>query len=224
MTMTKYLSYWWNKHGWGFIVISSILLLFILWIFNPTKSNASSGASMQNAMEMAFTGNLRRNFENTREIMDQMDRKSNPPQEFIYEEGASKGENMCRKIMEELTGMKFYKTRPDFMRNPVTGVFLELDCYNDSLKLAVEYNGEQHDKYNKFMHQGSMDKFRNQQYRDYIKKTLCKENGVFLIVVPHTIKIPDLKPFLMEKLKPFVNERIKEQQNITSQENNLSLP
>jgi hypothetical protein len=213
MSLTKYCSSWWNKHGWGFLIVSSIFLIFILWIFNPSKSNASSGASVQNAMEVAFTGNLRRNFENTRQIMDQMDRKSNThsQSEFIYEQGASKGENMCRKIMEELTGMKFFKTRPDFMRNPITGVFLELDCYNDSLKLAVEYNGEQHDKYNKFMHQGSMDKFRNQQYRDYIKKTLCKENGVFLIVVPHTIKLQNLKTYLMEKLKPFVNQRIQEQ-------------
>ena len=115
--------------------------------------------------------------------------------------------------MQELTGMKFYKVRPDFMRNPVTGVFLELDCYNDTLKLAVEYNGAQHDKYNKFMHQGSMDKFRNQQYRDYIKKTLCQEHNVYLIVVPHTVKLKDLRPFLVEKLKPYLEERMEIHRN-----------
>ena len=37
---------------------------------------------------------------------------------------------------EELTGRKFYKVRPDFMKDPVTGHFLELDCYNDEFKIS----------------------------------------------------------------------------------------
>ena len=42
-------------------------------------------------------------------------------------------ENECKKIIETLTGKKFYKVRPDFLRNPKTGHNLELDCYNKEL-------------------------------------------------------------------------------------------
>ena len=176
---------------------------------NTEKNNASSDTSMNNAMNLMFGSNLVTNFNNTKQILNQSVNQTQ--NEFIYEDGASKGENECRKIMQELTGMKFHKVRPDFMKNPVTGVFLELDCFNEVLQLAVEYNGAQHDKYNKFMHQGSMDKFRNQQYRDYIKKTLCKENGVYLIVVPHTVKLKELRPYLMNKLQPYLQERLESQ-------------
>ena len=206
MLVSKYISAWWNRNGWTFIFCLSFFLVFILWLTNTGKENASADTDITNVMNYALRNNISKNFENTKKVMDQLERKKN--HEFVYESGASKGENECRRILEEITGMKFYKVRPDFMKNPVTGVFLELDCYNDDLKLAVEYNGAQHDKYNKFMHQGSIDKFRAQQYRDYIKKTLCKENNVYLIVVPHTIKIKDLKKVLIEQQKPYIDQRM----------------
>ena len=198
MLVSKYISAWWNRNGWTFIFCLSFFLVFILWLTNTGKENASADTDITNVMNYALRNNISKNFENTKKVMDQLERKKKL--EFVYESGASKGENECRRILEEITGMKFYKVRPDFMKNPVTGVFLELDCYNDDLKLAVEYNGAQHDKYNKFMHQGSI--------RDYIKKTLCKENNVYLIVVPHTIKIKDLKKFLIEQLKPYIDQRM----------------
>ena len=210
MVFSKLISRWWNRNGWTIVIVFSFLILFILWISNAGKLEASSDTDIQNAMNVMLGTNITSNFESTKTVMNE---KQKTKDSFIYEEGASKGENLCRKIMQELTGMKFYKVRPDFMRNPVTGVFLELDCYNDTLKLAVEYNGAQHDKYNKFMHQGSMDKFRNQQYRDYIKKTLCQEHNVYLIVVPHTVKLKDLRPYLVEKLKPYLEERMEIHRN-----------
>lgn len=210
MVFSKLISHWWNRNGWTIVIVFSFLILFILWLCNAGKLEASSDTDIQNAMNVMLGPNLTSNFENTKTVMNEKKRTNDS---FIYEEGASKGENLCRKIMQELTGMKFYKVRPDFMRNPVTGVFLELDCYNDTLKLAVEYNGAQHDKYNKFMHQGSMDKFRNQQYRDYIKRTLCQENNVYLIVVPHTVKLKELRPFLVEKLKPYLENRMEIHRN-----------
>ena len=209
MIFTRYVSKWWHRNGWTFIIVLCFLLIIFLWFINTEKNNASSDTSMNNAMNVMFGSNLATNFHNTKQIVNQSVNQTQ--NEFIYEDGASKGENECRKIMQELTGMKFHKVRLDFMKNPVTGVFLELDCFNEVLQLAIEYNGAQHDKYNKFMHQGSMDKFRNQQYRDYIKKTLCKENGVYLIVVPHTVKLKELRPYLMNKLQPYLQERLESQ-------------
>lgn len=52
-----------------------------------------------------------------------------------------KGEKRTREIIERITGRKFPSVRPNFLKNPKTGRNLELDMYNDSLKLAIEYNG-----------------------------------------------------------------------------------
>jgi len=70
------------------------------------------------------------------------------------ERGDSKGETECRRVLQKIFQRPFLKARPDFLNNPVTGnqFNLELDCYDHSLKLAVEYNGQQHYQYNKFFH------------------------------------------------------------------------
>ena len=58
----------------------------------------------------------------------------------------SKGEQKCKETLEKIYGKEFLCVRPDFLRNPETNRKLELDCYNEELKLAVEYNGIQHYK------------------------------------------------------------------------------
>lgn len=86
------------------------------------------------------------------------------------------------------------------LTNPITNSPLELDIYNKELNLAIEYNGSQHYVFNKMMHNNSKDRFQNQQYRDYIKKNLCKENGIDLIIVPYTIKHDQIANFLLREL------------------------
>ena len=208
---------WWNKNGWSIIFICSLVIIFILWIFVAGKNSSSSETNFGDAMNMMVSPQVKSSISSTKSMFHTMKTGEIPipikeyeqrDSEFIYENGTSKGENECRRIMQELTGRKFYKVRPDFMKDPVTGIFLELDCYNEELKLAIEYNGRQHDEYNSFMHQGSKDKFRNQQYRDYLKKDLCKKNSVYLIVVPHTVKLRDLHGYLIEKLEPYLKERL----------------
>ena len=56
----------------------------------------------------------------------------------------SKGERKCREVMVRLYTRSFPKVRPQFLRNPETGYLLELDCFCEELRLAVEYNGVQH--------------------------------------------------------------------------------
>jgi hypothetical protein len=116
--------------------------------------------------------------------------------------GESKGEVECRRVMTKIFDKPFYKARPRFLNNPVTfGTNnLELDCYNEELKIAVEYDGAQHYKFIPHFHKTN-EAFMNQRYRDYMKDQMCKENGIYLIRVPYTVKIPYIEAYIIEKLK-----------------------
>jgi hypothetical protein len=111
----------------------------------------------------------------------------------------SKGEQECKRVIEEITQKPFIKHRPDFLKNEITGKNLELDCYNDELKLAIEYNGIQHYEYTPVFHK-TRDSFYNTKYRDKMKVTLCHENGIKLIVVPYTVKLQDIKRYIQDHL------------------------
>lgn len=111
----------------------------------------------------------------------------------------SKGETECRRAIESITGEPFPRSRPSFLLNKVSGQNLELDCYNEDLKLAIEYNGEQHYKFIPYFH-SNKDAFYNIKYRDDIKKQLCDAAGVKLIVVPYTVKINDIEKYIENNL------------------------
>lgn len=108
----------------------------------------------------------------------------------------SRPEFSCRMILQEIYKKPFKSCRPDWLRNPETGACMELDCYNEELRLAVEYNGEQHYRFIEKFHKDE-EAFKKQQKRDKKKKELCRKNGVKLIIIPHTVK--DLRKFLYLK-------------------------
>lgn len=110
----------------------------------------------------------------------------------------SSGETECRRVAELLTGYKFPTARPNFLRNEITNANLEIDCYCAELGIGIEYNGKQHYEYVPHFHT-SKDAFYNIKYRDQMKKRLCEENGITLIVVPYTVKIEDIEPFIRDK-------------------------
>jgi hypothetical protein len=117
----------------------------------------------------------------------------------------SKGERQCRHVLQTMFKKPFNKHRPDFLRN-ITGNNLELDCYNEELKLAVEYNGIQHEKYTPFFHKNK-EAFLNQRYRDELKRRMCKEQGIYLIEVPSTIKLDKIEHYIMKELTAYINEK-----------------
>ena len=185
---------WIKVNIWKYIIIFSLIILFFLWIFIASDDTKSSSVhNLNDAITILSVKN-----ENI---------PTKKP-EFVWNENDSKGENVCRRAMIEITGENFYKVRPKWLINPVTNSPLELDNYNESLRIAVEYNGEQHYKYNKFMHGDSKEKFQNQQYRDLIKQDLCKKNNVHLIIVPHYIKLKNIKKFLIKEVSIFLNKRL----------------
>ena len=99
----------------------------------------------------------------------------------------SNGERLCKQAIEEIYGVPFYCVRPDFLKNPETGRNLELDIYNDSLKIGVELNGAQHYQFPNTFHKTYED-FLSQVRRDQFKIDACDANGVYLITVPYNVK------------------------------------
>ncbi len=118
----------------------------------------------------------------------------------LTEPKESKGERASRAAAERIFGKPFTKIRPDFLRNDVTHHNLELDVYNEELQLAIEYSGRQHYEFVPFFHK-NYEAFLNQKYRDEMKKTKCKENGVKLIEIPYTVKLEDIESFIRIEAK-----------------------
>lgn len=104
-------------------------------------------------------------------------------------------EEKCRFIIERLTGYKFNKTRT------ILSGRKELDGYNEELRVAFEYQGEQHYNFTKLFHPTEED-FIKQKIRDEEKKAECIENNIYLIEIPFTEATDDAKvQYIKSKLK-----------------------
>jgi len=116
----------------------------------------------------------------------------------------SKGEQITCETLESIYGMPFPTVRPNFLKNPDTKRNLELDCYNEDLKLAAEYNGEQHYKFPNRFHKTQRE-FMSQVRRDRLKIEMCELQGIHLISIPWSIGhslIPDfIKYHLPENVR-----------------------
>jgi hypothetical protein len=170
----------WKKYGFEICLGLALLALFLIWVYRKLTGKKGTYSTSFN---LSSKGNKP---------------KRKPPSE-------SKGELECRRVLEKMFGKSFPKIRPNMLRNPVTSSELndnnlELDCYNDELKLAVEYNGIQHYKYIPFFHKNK-EAFQNQKYRDHMKRELCQKNGITLIEVPYTVKVPDIEKYLKDNIK-----------------------
>lgn len=126
-------------------------------------------------------------------IVKQIDHSTSSPKK-VY-----KNETRCREIFENLFKTDFPKVRPSFIVNDKTGKKLELDGYNDKLKLAFEYQGQQHYNFSPYFHKSQED-FTNQVYRDKLKKELCEKNNITLIEIPYSIEYKDLEDYIKMKL------------------------
>jgi hypothetical protein len=111
----------------------------------------------------------------------------------------SSGEAECRRVAEKITGYKFPKQRPDFLRNSVTNANLEIDCFCKELGIGIEYNGRQHYEYVPHFH-ATREAFHNIKYRDEMKRRLCSENGIRLIIVPYTVPIRDIEQYITDRI------------------------
>lgn len=127
----------------------------------------------------------------------------------------SKGERICTQTMESIYGVPFVTIRPSWLRNPETGENLELDCYNDDLQIAVEYNGVQHYKWPNFTNQ-TQQQFINQVRRDEAKVEMCKRQGVYLIVVPYEVPHEMIPNFILSHLPETITNRLRNEQTFAT--------
>lgn len=120
----------------------------------------------------------------------------------------NKSENECRRVLQNIfIGYKFPNVRPDFMENNRTKRCLELDCYNEKLNLALEYNGKQHYKYVPIFHKGDKDAYKSQKERDELKKKICAIRDITLIVVPYTVPFKDIERYIVNSVKKFIAKK-----------------
>jgi len=107
-------------------------------------------------------------------------------------------ERIIRKALEDLTGKKFHKVRPKWLRNPETNIPMELDGFNMQLKVAFEHQGIQHHEEVGFFHK-SEHSFKRQRKRDSYKAKLLELHGIQLITVPalhKKIQLNELENYL----------------------------
>ena len=107
-----------------------------------------------------------------------------------------KSERICKKYMEYLFDVPFNKIRFDWLINN-EGNRMELDGYNDSLKLGFEYDGMQHFEFVKRFHK-TEEFFRKRQQDDLIKNNLCKQHNIMLIRVPYTVKFDKMLDYIKQ--------------------------
>lgn len=103
-------------------------------------------------------------------------------------------ERTCRNIFEHIFQAPFSKSR--HLKNPVTNKGIELDGYNEDLKLAFEYNGKQHYERVNYW-QRTENCLEKQKERDVIKKELCEKHEIKLIIIPYTVEYKDLYTFII---------------------------
>lgn len=113
--------------------------------------------------------------------------------------------------LEYLFDKPFEKVRPEWLCND-EGNRLEIDCFNEELKLCVEYNGRQHYEMMPFYH-ASEDIFKKRMNDDTKKKQICIEKGYHFIEVPYTISVDKIIHYIyeacIEKHITVVNKELK---------------
>ena len=75
----------------------------------------------------------------------------------------------------------FWKSHVVYEEFPVYGSRMKVDILNATIKVAVEVNGPQHNKFNKFFHGNSRAKYLSSIKRDWEKAQWLEKNGFTLI-------------------------------------------
>lgn len=80
---------------------------------------------------------------------------------------------------------------------------LEIDCYNENLRIGLEVDGRNHFKYDPFMHNNDIKNFERQQKLDNIKNRLCLNSNIKLLRIQYyvyTTNLYNTKKYLYDLL------------------------
>jgi hypothetical protein len=191
--MFKKLKDIWNDKGFEIVFGICLAFIIIFGLYNIITNK--KGSWSKNIILEEKKNNYIKNNNDIKQSINPKDNKD------------SKGETECRRVLEKFFDRPFSKARPNFLNNVVTGGThnLELDCFNEELRIAVEYDGIQHTKYIPFFHKNK-EHFLNQKYRDELKNMICKQNRILLIRVPYTIKIENIEKYLLNELNKYFSK------------------
>lgn len=105
-------------------------------------------------------------------------------------------------LLSNLLQKPFTKARPSWLKNIKTGYPMELDMYNEELKLAIEYNGPQHYQIIRPF-TNTMEEVQELREKDILKSQLCRDHGVRLITIPYTVPRSKFAEYLTTILSSF---------------------
>ena len=113
-------------------------------------------------------------------IDGKLKRVKNLKKRIINWEASSRSKRQ-KAVKDFLKDYWFYHVT--FEEFPVVGTRLSLDFYNANKRVAVEVQGSQHTKYNKFFHGGHKNNYLEQLKRDQIKAEFCEVNDIILVEI-----------------------------------------
>lgn len=108
----------------------------------------------------------------------------------------SRSEAAVIKVLEDITGKKFPTVNPSWLI--WRGRTLELDGYNDSIKVALEFSGPLHTKWSPQYE--SYKTYFERIVKDIVKIRLCKKNNVHLIVIDMSLPREHWRNYLLSRL------------------------
>lgn len=198
-----------NDKEWVYWIFGCLIILSILWLFYGSESQEFIGLPTHQYQPVTDEEIVEEEFEIYEPTIIKTPRTpiisfddlkthaviTNPM------DGESNGERITRRIFERFFGKPFVRVRPDFLRNPETGKNLELDGYNEELKIAFEYNGIQHYHFPSYFTKNEED-FKKQLRRDKFKLERCNELGIYLIIIPYSVKHENILHEVWHKLHP----------------------
>jgi len=97
----------------------------------------------------------------------------------------------CKLIAAQLTELQIPYETEKFLHNSLQR--FDFFFYFNDQAYAIEYNGEQHYRYNPFFHGSQIETFYKYQERDARKKQYCEENHIQLIIIPYTYSNTEIK-------------------------------
>lgn len=173
-----------------FVIVSVIVLIFVIRYYSNKINHISQKFDEMRKEDDRI---IRRTYKIEEENEEKYEQPERKKKKF-------KSEDSCRMIFEKIFNKRFEKIRPYFLKNESTEKNMEIDGYNNELKLGFEYQGVQHYKFTPYFHKSEND-FEKQKYRDVLKKELCEKEGIKLVYVPYTVTEQDMESYILSKLK-----------------------
>ena len=184
-----------KKEYWIVWIVLFLVIIIVLWVFFGGGEYEFIGLTDGNKVTT----------EPEEASSELLEKKPSPTFHGEYSQPSradrfrSKGETICRQVMEQIYQRPFPSCRPNFLRNPETGHNLELDGYNKHLNIAFEYNGAQHYKFPNRYHRTHRD-FIQQLRRDRYKVETCRALGIYLIIIPYHVPYYKIRQHITERL------------------------